>query len=180
MEKINKALTEENKGGNLRAICGVAVVTVIAGLLAACSSIDCPLNNRVLTKYQLTTPDGKVDTLKLYTTISTNRTDGSDSVLINRDVDFTKFTLPVSNSQPRDTFFVQLDNGEETVALDTLVVEKQDRMHFEAPDCAASYFHHITAVTATRHAIDSVTINNHEVDYDTSKTHFRIYFTPNR
>ena len=148
-----------------------------ARLLMACSSLDCPLNNRVLTNYRLMTADGKTDTLKVAMTVSTNRTDGADSVLINSDVNVTAFTLPISNAQPRDTFFICLD-GDAFSSLDTLVVEKSDMMHFESTDCAASYFHTITGVSATHHAIDSVAINNKQVDYDTSKTHFRIYFKP--
>lgn len=148
-------------------------------LLSACASIDCPMNNRVYTKYALRTPDGKTDTLKLTTTISTNRTDGSDSVLINKDVNFTSFSLPISNTLPRDSFFVELAS-ETSSTLDTIVVSKEDHMHFESTDCAASYFHNITAVTTTHHAIDSVVVNNRNVNYDTSKNHFYIYFTPRR
>lgn len=155
----------------------LACLSAIVCFLAACSSIDCPLNNRVYTKYALRTPDGKTDTLKVEMTISTNRTDGSDSVLINKDTKVTEFSLPISNTQPRDSFFVELVSDVNT-SLDTVVVSKKDRMHFESTDCAASYFHDITDVSTTHHAIDSVVIKKHNVDYDTSKNHFYIYFTP--
>ena len=166
-------------------------------LILSCSSIDCPMNNRVYTQYSLRTPDGEVDTLKMVCTISTNRTDGSDSVLINKDINITQFSLPISNAQPRDSFFVDL--SPETAAseilsakafaaetrkaqstIDTIVVSKEDHMHFESTDCAASYFHNITNVSTTHHAIDSVVIKKPEVTYDTSKNHFYIYFTPRR
>lgn len=148
-------------------------------ILTACSSIDCPLNNRVYTQYALLTPDGKTDTMKLSMTISTNRIDGDDSVLINKDVGVTAFSLPISNAQPRDTFFLELAS-ENSATLDTVVVSKTDHMHFESTDCAPSYFHELQSVSTTRHAIDSVVIKNHEVNYDTSKKHFNIYFTPRR
>lgn len=157
-----------------RIICFLALPALLMG---ACSSIDCPLNNRVLTNYSLIAADGTADTLKVAMTISTNRIDGADSVLINSDVNVTRFTLPISNTQPRDTFFVRLE-GESMSSLDTIVVDKSDMMHFESTDCAASYFHTITGVSTTHNAIDSVAINNKQVDYDTSKTHFRIYFKP--
>lgn len=152
----------------------------VAGMaLGSCSSVDCPLNNRVLTNYALLTADGGKDTMRLEMTVSTNRADGSDSVLINRDADVTKFSLPVSNAMPRDTFFVELRDAETGVStLDTIVVSKSDAMHFESTDCAASYFHRITGVATTHNAIDSVAINYHDVNYDTSKTHFYIYFAP--
>lgn len=152
-------------------------IIAVAAVAASCSSVDCPLNNKVLTNYALFDADGRTDTMRFAMTVSTNRTDGSDSVLINKDQDITKFSLPISNAQPRDSFFVELTDGV-TASLDTIVVDKEDIMHFESTDCAASYFHKIKGVTTTHHAIDSVAINYHNVDYDTSKTHFHIYFSP--
>lgn len=167
--------------GNWLRLATTAAAGLILLLLAACSSIDCPLNNRVYTKYALRTANGERDTLRLYATISTNRTDGSDSVLINSQQNITSFSLPISNAQPRDSFFVELSEElSSPLSLDTIVVSKEDRMHFESTDCAASYFHNITAVSTTHHAIDSVAIINHAVNYDTSKNHFYIYFTPRR
>lgn len=155
----------------------LGLVLVLSCLFAACSTIDCPLNNRVYTNYSVLAADGTPYTQTVPTTISTNRTDGSDSVLINKDVNFSSFSLPISNTQPRDTFFVE-QAADTWSAVDTIVVEKENSMHFESTDCAASYFHYITGVTTTHHAIDAVEINNHEVNYDTTKKHFYIYFTP--
>lgn len=156
---------------------GTPLLLLMLIVLAACSSIDCPLNNRVYTKYALKNPEGKTDTLKLSMTISTNRTDGSDSVLINKDENVTSFSLPISNAQPRDSFFVEL-TGEAMSSIDTVVVSKNDKMHFESTDCAPSYFHSLTGVATTHHVVDSIVIKNKNVDYDSSKTHFYIYFTP--
>ena len=47
--------------------------------MAACSTLDCPLNNTVYTKYRLA---GNITTLTDTLTISTNRIEGTDSVLI--------------------------------------------------------------------------------------------------
>ena len=154
----------------------VIVVIMLTGL-AACSSIDCPLNSLVYTQYQLMDAAGRVDTLADTLTISTKRTVGNDSVLINRSVRTTEFSLPISYSQPQDVFFVEtIDTLTKTVTLDTITVEKVDRPHFESVDCSPSYFHTITAVGTTHNAIDSVVINNPDVDYDTSRKHFNIYF----
>ena len=158
----------------------VLVVIMLTGL-AACSSIDCPLNSLVYTQYQLMNAVGRVDTLADTLTISTKRTDGNDSVLINRSVRTTEFSLPISYSQPQDVFFVEtIDTLTKTVTLDTITVEKVDRPHFESVDCSPSYFHTITAVGTTHNAIDSVVINNPDVDYDTSRKHFNIYFKHRR
>ena len=158
----------------------VIVVIMLTGL-AACSSIDCPLNSLVYTQYQLMNAAGRVDTLADTLTISTKRTDGNDSVLINRSMRTTEFSLPISYSQPQDVFFVEtIDTLTKTVTLDTITVEKVDRPHFESVDCSPSYFHTITAVGTTHNAIDSVVINNPDVDYDTSRKHFNIYFKHRR
>ena len=158
----------------------VLVVIMLTGL-AACSSIDCPLNSLVYTQYQLMNAAGRVDTLADTLTISTKRTDGNDSVLINRSVRTTEFSLPISYSQPQDVFFVEtIDTLTKAVTLDTITVEKVDRPHFESVDCSPSYFHTITAVGTTHNAIDSVVINNPDVDYDTSRKHFNIYFKHRR
>lgn len=149
-----------------------------AGLLAgACSSIDCSLNNLVYTQYQLMNSEGKVDTLADTLTVSTKRMEGSDSVLINRNVGTTEFSLPISYSQAQDVFFVELtDTITKRPTFDTITVNKEDRIHFESVDCTPSYFHTLQSVSSTHHRIDSVVIINHEVNYDTSKKHFRIYF----
>lgn len=154
------------------------IIPVIAAALlivSACSSIDCPLNNLVYTSYDIYGADGRRDTLRDTLTISTNRSDGSDSVLINRDTRITGFSLPMSLSHPQDVFFVEV-KGENSITYDTLTVSKEDLPHFESVDCGPSFFHTITAVECTDNAIDSVVINNPNVDYDTSKKHFRIYF----
>lgn len=144
---------------------------------ASCSSVDCPLNSLVYTQYQLMTPEGKVDTLADTLTISTNRSDGTDSVLINKNVSTTEFYLPISYSQPQDVFFFETkDTLTGTSTFDTLTVVKEDRPHFESVDCYPLYFHTITAVSTTTNAVDSAVIINPDVSYDTSKKHIYIYF----
>lgn len=150
-------------------------------LTAACSSIDCPMDNLVYTQYQLLRPDGTADTLSDTLTIYTNRHDGNDSVLINRDVAVSTIDLPISYTNPVDSFFFETkDTLTKSTFIDTLVVAKEDKIHFESVDCAVSYFHTLTSVSCTNHRIDSVRIINHNVSYDTSKKHFNIYFSPNR
>lgn len=154
------------------------VIAVASTLMtASCSSIDCPLNSLVFTQYQLLTAAGKADTLADTLTISTKRTDGGDSVLINKNAGTTEFSLPISYSQPQDVFYFEMkDTVTKAVAYDTVTVTKEDKLHFESADCSPSYFHKITAVSSTHNVIDSVVIINPEVNYDTSKKHFRIYF----
>lgn len=158
-----------------------ALPVCLAGLLllaASCSSIDCPLNSLVYTQYQLMTPEGRVDTLADTLTIYTRRvTDGSDSVLINRNVRTTEFPLPISYTQAQDVFYFEtIDTVTKATTTDVVTITKEDHQRFESVDCAPLYFHTITDVSTTHNAIDSIVIINPDVSYDTSKKHLYIYF----
>jgi PBP1b-binding outer membrane lipoprotein LpoB len=142
-------------------------------LLAACSSIDCPLNNSVYTRYKLA---GDVTTLKDTLTISTNISQGSDSVLINKDVSVDSFSLPVSYERAEDTFFFEIKDTNSVTTLDTVTVAKENKPHFESIDCNPSIFHTITSIKYTHNRIDSIAIINKNVTYDASQAHFHIYF----
>ena len=56
----------------------VMAASAFAAMLSACSSIDCPLNSRVMTTCKFDQVFN--DTL----TVSVKRSDGNDSVLMNR------------------------------------------------------------------------------------------------
>ena len=140
--------------------------------LAACSTIDCPLNNTVYAKYVLR---GPVTTLPDMLTISTMISGDSDSVLINQQENTDSFSLPMSYNRPEDVLVMQTNN-----LFDTIKVEKTNTPHFESVDCGVNYFHTITNVTYARHAIDSVVIHHNFVNYDASQQHFYIYFKESR
>ena len=134
----------------------------------------CPLNNTVYTKYKL---DGNVTQLTgSYMTISTNKQDGEDSILINKDENVDSFMLPMSYTNAADTLYFEIQDAQERVFKDTLIVSKDNHPHFESIDCSPSYFHTITGVTTTHHLIDSVVINHKDVNFDATKSHFLIYF----
>ncbi|EGN57213.1 hypothetical protein PRBRB14_24240 [Hallella multisaccharivorax DSM 17128] len=141
---------------------------IIAALLGACSTVDCPLNNTVYTYYVLR---GPVRTLPDTLTISTRTGNGADSVLINKQVNTDSFSLPVSYTRNEDVLVFQTNH-----LLDTISIEKTNIPHFESVDCGVNYFHTITGVKFTRHAIDSVVIHHNSVNYDVSQKHFYIYF----
>lgn len=146
-------------------------------ITASCTTIDCPLNSLVYTQYKLMNAEGKADTLTDTLTISTVKTDGTDSILINKNINTTEFALPISYSLPQDVFYFETkDTLTGTATIDTITVTKTDRPHFESVDCSPLYFHTITAVSTTHNAIDSAKIINSDVSYDTSKKHIYIYF----
>lgn len=137
-------------------------------VMAACTSVDCPLNNTVYANYKLM---GPVTTLPDTLTISTTRQNGSDSVLINLQVNTDSFTLPVSFGLDEDVLYFKTNQ-----LRDTVWVKKTNQPHFESVDCGLNYFHTITGVRFTRNAIDSIVIHQKEVTYDASQKHFYIYF----
>ena len=141
--------------------------------MVGCTSLDCPLNNTTYTKYRLM---GNITTLNDTMTISTTKTEGTDSVLINKDVKVDSFILPMSYHQPEDVFYFEIRNQENQVFKDTVTVKKEDFSHFESVDCNPAFFHTITEVKTTHDLIDSIVINNKDVNYDASKAHFYIYF----
>lgn len=119
---------------------------------------------------------GDIKTLNDTLTISTTKQEGTDSVLINKDVKVDSFILPMSYHQPEDVFYFTVKNQYQQEFKDTVVVKKEDQPHFESVDCSPSFFHTITEVKTTHNLIDSIVINNKDVNYDASKAHFYIYF----
>lgn len=152
------------------------IIYIIGVVLAltACSSVDCPLNNVVYAKYKLM---GDVTKLSDVLTITTVRTDGTDTILLNQQQNADSFELPMSFGQTVDELCLTRDrqDGSE-VRRDTLWIEKTNEPHFESVDCGVNYFHTITGVRHTSHTIDSVTINKRNVNYDASVSHLYIYF----
>lgn len=163
--------SRRNATASLRwTLCWVVMVSVAAHLswfLSACSSIDCPVQNKVALVCE---NNGALnDTL----TIRTHRADGVDTVLLGGGIDISAFQLPVSYQRPVDTLtFTTLRLN----AVDTVWVEKQNIPHFESVDCSVSYFHTLTAVRHTCIGIDSIVILKNNIDYDLSAPHIRIYF----
>lgn len=153
------------------------VVAMTAGLgLSACSSIDCPLNNRTYASFRLAGDVTKlVDTL----TVSTPRNIDNpeeDTVLINRLVDTDSLSLPMSYQRTEDIYiftFVQKDT--ELKTIDTLWVSKENEPHFESVDCNPVMFHTIKDVRFTQRAIDDIKVNYNKVTYNDAKAHFLIY-----
>ena len=150
---------------------------MIAGLgLSACSSIDCPLNNRTYASFKLAGDVTKlVDTLTVSTTRNIDNPE-EDTVLINRLVDTDSLSLPMSYQRTEDIYiftFVQKDT--ELKTIDTLWVSKENEPHFESVDCNPVMFHTIKDVRFTQRAIDDITVNYNTVTYNDAKAHFLIY-----
>lgn len=95
----------------------VATVAVLG--LSACSSIDCPLNNRVYASFRLA---GDVSTLTDTLTVSTPRTIDNaeeDTVLINRLTQTDSLSLPMSYQRTEDIYYFTLVQRIHSLRLST-------------------------------------------------------------
>lgn len=149
----------------------VALFAVLAA--AACSSIDCPVNNTVNTGYKLMRGEA-VDTLRDTMFVLTFRANGTDSIIFNSGIGLTSFSLPIGYANPEDTLYFIFRNVN-YLAVDTVWIKKENIPHFESVDCNASFFHQLTALRSTHNAIDSLVINKSFVDYDASTEHIHLY-----
>ncbi len=153
------------------------LIVLVLGM-CACSSVDCPMNNTVYTVYQLHKATGIADTLKdSLSVISFQKTPGQDPVLLNKMANFSEFYLPISYQQPEDILFFVFQQAE---IVDTVIINKENRNHFESVNCNPSFFHTITRVDYTNNMIDSIVIKNPDVTYDRGKTHFYLYLRADR
>ena len=138
-------------------------VLLFGGLswLSSCSDIDCPVTNGVWANYVV-----QGDTLRDTLTISAIRENKTDTILLNKQVNTTKFSLPMSYSGKAGV-----------TTIDTVTISKTNISHFESVDCPPAFFHTLTAVSAKGTRISQIEISNPNVDYDGTKEHILISFT---
>ena len=152
-----------------RRLLGIAAV----GVLMSCSTIDCPVNSLVETKYEFYSSTGETLTLLDTLTVVTTRMEGSDTVF-NKGSNISSFSLPISYSHPEDVFvFHFVGDGWKTA--DTVWIKKVDRPHFESVDCNPMFFHDLTSVRCTNNLLDSIVINNPSVTNDDQVVHLYVY-----
>ena len=140
-------------------------------LIAACTSIDCPVESNVATLYQVCNSDGTELTLTDSITVTTKTAKDGDTIIFNKGVGINSFSLPISYKHPEDVLVFSFDNenNNNLHITDTVWIKKEDYPHFESVDCQAAYFHKITAVSSTQHIIESIHLNNPDVNYDTNE-----------
>lgn len=96
---------------------------VLWGLLVvSCSSIDCPLNNRVHVIYKL---QGDETPLSDSLTISTNRINRNDTVLLNHVVNTDSFQIPISYQHPEDVLYFRRSNSTGLNIIDTVIIKRR-------------------------------------------------------
>ena len=111
-------------------------------------------------------------------TVSTPRAYGSDTILLNNQINVNEFLLPMSYLQDDDILYFTMTDESRFTRRDTVVVSKTNNPHFESVECSPSYFHTITGISHTHNTIDSIIISKSKVDYDTEVDNLHIYFKP--
>ena len=157
----------------------VFLLLVTLAVVSACSSVDCPLNNKVCATYAFKNSDGSAYTLTDTLTVNA-KTQRGDTTLFNRGVDIKSFSAEMSYAQPEDELRLQFVNAAGTIIRDTIWIQKENHPHLESVDCAPRYFHTITGVKFSQHLIDNIAINDKEVNYDISDENFHIYLRTGR
>ena len=150
-------------------------------ILCACDNFSCPLNNTVESVYGFyaATRDeaGELITgqsVSVGDTI-TIKALGRDTVLVNRLINKTGVSLPLSFFQDEDGFEFKFTDQESRTGYDTLWVVKSNLRHWDDPSCPVHMWHTITDVRFTRHLIDTLVITNPIVNYD-GLENIQIYF----
>lgn len=156
---------------------------LLALVVTACSTIDCPVQNKVNIRYavkKLVAGEEVADTLKDTLSIWSRRSNGTDSIFYNRGVNTSKLELFVSYNQPEDVLVFRIADTAHVETIDTVWIKKNDIPHFESVDCNAHFFHELTAVRSTHLGIDTIVINNPSVTYDQSVVNLHIRFKARR
>ncbi len=142
--------------------------------LAACTSIDCPMNSHVFANYGFYVNGDTAVTIQDQLTVTITRNDGNDTTLINKQTNAHNVNLPMSFLHDVDTLRLTIasENGEQT---DVLHVKKTNELHFESVECGANYFHKILSIETTHNFIDSIVVIKDNVNYDATEEHVHIY-----
>ena len=169
------------RGINFGKLAGLSLIIChLSFCVSACSSIDCPVQTTVAVNYQVFQYDQLgnevADTLADTLYIWTRRSDGNDTLLFNRGVSTTSFSLPISYQHPEDMLFFLVADTANVWTVDTVWLKKEDIPHFESVDCSAHFFHQLTAVRSSHNIIDTIVISNPSVTYDQDVTHLKIHF----
>lgn len=149
-------------------------------LLAACSSVDCSINNKVNCIWNIVYADGDDVTPNYYITLTSVRSsDGEDTIMVNLQQNAKTLSLPVSYVQEEDVMHFWVFQDPSTfLGYDEIKVTKTNTPVFESVDCDTRYNHKITSVATTHNFIDSVVVINADVTNIPSNENIRIYLHP--
>ena len=147
----------------------MAMAMVIV-LMSACDLLNCTQADVSLLKIEMYDASGNKVMLPDTLTITTC---GTDSVLVNRDLNTTEILLPLSYHAPADTFILTY-YGKYCSLQDTLFVEKTNDLYLESPDCPTVMMHTIQEAFCTDEFLSSVEVANKKVNFE-EVTHLKLF-----
>ena len=147
----------------------MAMAMVIV-LMSACDLLNCTQADVSLLKIEMYDASGNKVMLPDTLTITTC---GTDSVLVNRDLNTTEILLPLSYHALADTFILRY-YGKYYSLQDTLFVEKTNDLYFESPDCPTVMMHTIQEAFCTDEFLSSVEVANKKVNFE-EVTHLKLF-----
>ena len=140
--------------------------------LSACDSINCPLNSKVAAIYSFYDSNGKAFTIGDTLTVTAV---GTNQVLVNKLVNQSKISLPVSYYAPCDTLVLRISDTDGLSATDTIWMEKVSTPHADDPSCPIHIWHKVTDIRYTDNIIDTIAIVNPDINYN-GWENFHIHF----
>lgn len=147
----------------------MAMAMVIV-LMSACDLLNCTQADVSLLRIEIYDASGNKVMLPDTLTITTC---GTDSILVNRDLNTTEILLPLSYHAPADTFILRY-YGKYYSLQDTLFVEKTNDLYFESPDCPTVMMHTIQEAFCTNEFLSSVEVANKKVNFE-EVTHLKLF-----
>lgn len=149
--------------------------------LASCDDVTCPLNNTVTSIYNFYASardtigifhEGEAVSVADSITISAL---GQELVIVNRDYNISKLSLPVSFYAPADSLLWTFTDSKSRHGYDTVFIYKTNMHHFDDPSCPVHIWHHIDSIQFTRNIIDTIIVANADINYD-GLENFKVYF----
>lgn len=150
----------------------VVFVVLAVLMMSACDTADCTLYNKVTMGMTFWDGTGEKMMIKSFYSITTA---GIDSVLVNKDRNRQGVDLPLSYWAELDSFFLHVWMEDDVATVDTIVVEKSNRPHFESPDCPTRMFHDILGIRHSKQMLDSVRVVKSAVEFGQLEN-VRLYF----
>ena len=97
--------------------------------LAACTNIDCPLDNVVVATCGLYSAEDQ-SSLTISDTLSVLAGGVKDTVLLNSAQDISSFQIPMRQSSAADTLLLRFSNAMGQTATDTIYCGHTNSLHF--------------------------------------------------
>ncbi|MDE5560426.1 MAG: hypothetical protein K2J00_01275 [Bacteroidaceae bacterium] len=148
----------------------VTLLAAAAMLVSSCDLLDCTQADVSCLRIEIYDTYGVATTLPDTLTVMAY---GTDSILVNRNLDTQELLLPLSYNAEADTFILHY-YGKTFSWKDTLYVKKTNDLYFESPDCPTVMMHTLKEIAYTNRFINSARLVNNKVNFE-EVTHMKLF-----